>query len=397
MPSPFSSHMNTSTPPSTTPTISGHSLVRTGAGIAAALVLLVSGCATSSAGPKPTTPQQRADSTPSQAEQWAKLGYRLEWRGFPTMLPGETVRFLDILGDVIAVQESAGVVSALEARSGQTRWSDQTAGRLTKFVGNVRAGDRLLVTSETEVYFYDIATGNLKNKQRLAQVVNTTPVKVNDILVYGCANGQILGHYTINGFRAWGSGLTGSIESNPLMLASGRVAICSTTGELVILDGQSGLSQGRAKMFGGPGAPLASSDVMLYVASSDQSLYAYNADNGSQVWRKRTDAPLAAKPVLHDGRLYCDLGGKLGLTCMEPGNGKEVWHNEKVSGEVVAIRNKRLVVWDGTTASTLDTVKGVVIESVKLDNVALIKADALVDGNLYAATSNGIVSKLSPK
>lgn len=373
------------------------SLLRPAAGAAAALMLLASGCATS-ADPKPTTPQQRADSTPSQAEQWSKLGYRLDWRGFPTMLPGETVRFLDILGDVVAVQESAGVVSVLEARSGITRWSDQVAGRLTKFVGNIREGDRLLVSSESEVYFYDIATGNLKNKQRLAQVVNTKPVKVNDILVYGCANGQLLGHYTINGFRAWGSGLTGSIETDPLLLGtSGRIAISSTTGDLIIIDGQTGLSQGRGKMFAGPGAPFAASDVALYIASSDQSLYAFNADTGAQIWRKRTEAPLVRKPVLHDGRLYCDLGGKLGLTCMEPGTGKEVWHNEKVTGEVVAIRNKRLVVWNGTTAATLDPAKGVIVESVKLDNIAMIKADALVDGNLYAATSNGIVSKLSPK
>ena len=50
---------------------------------AAIMVALVAGCATSG-DPKPATPQQRADTTPAQAELWAKLGYRLDWRGFPT-------------------------------------------------------------------------------------------------------------------------------------------------------------------------------------------------------------------------------------------------------------------------------------------------------------------------
>lgn len=365
------------------------------AGVGLLLALTAAGCGDTK--PMVTTPQQRADATPPQAEQWAKLGYRLEWRGFPTILPGESIKFLDVLGDVVAVQETAGVVSVLETRSGTTRWSDQPAGRLTKFVGNVRDGERLLVSSESEVYFYDIATGNLKTKQHLAQVVNTRPVKVNEILIYGCGNGQLLGHYTINGFRAWGSGLTGSVEIDPLLLGTtGRVAVGSSTGEFAIVDGQTGLSQGRAKIFAGPGAPLAASDSAVFVASSDQSLYAFTAESAAQAWRKRTDMPLTRKPTFHDGKVYCDLG-RMGLTCMDPSNGKEVWHNEKASGEVIAVRNKRLLVWDGSHATTVDPAKGVIVEAVTLDNIAAIRADAMVDGNLYAATRNGIVSKLSPK
>ena len=95
-----------------------------GCGLAATLALSAGGCSmlTSDEGRgKAMTPQARADATPVQSDGFAKLGYRVEWRGFPTMLPGEHVKTLEILGDVIAVQESAGVVSVLEARSGQTR------------------------------------------------------------------------------------------------------------------------------------------------------------------------------------------------------------------------------------------------------------------------------------
>ena len=378
-------------------------LLRTGLGLGASLVALAAGCATS-AQPKLTSPQQRADSTPSQADQWAKLGYRLDWRGFPTMLPGERVTTLEICADVLAIQESAGVVSVIETRSGQTRWSDQVAGRLTKFVGINRDGERLLVSSESEVFFYDINTGNLKAKQHLAQVVNTKPVKVNDMLIYGCANGQILGHLTLNGFRAWGSGLTGSIETDPLLVSPsfGHVAICSTTGELVIFDGQSGLSQGRSKIFGGPGAEMACSDTALFVASADQSLYAYTADTARQIWRKRTENPLRERPVFHDGKVYCDMGaadlkGAGGLTCFEPGSGKILWHNTKLSGHIIAARGKHLLCWDGTTCSSVDPATGVVAESVKLDNISIIKPDTFADGHLYAISPNGIVSKLSPK
>jgi outer membrane protein assembly factor BamB len=357
------------------------------------------GCADD--GPRAVSAQERSNSTPTQAEQFAKLGYRLEWRGFPTMLPGETVKFLDIFGDVLAVQETAGVVSVIETKSGQTRWSDQVAGRLTKFVGLNREENRLLVSSESEVYFYDLATGNLKNKQELAQVVNTRPAKEGEMLVYGCANGQILGHLVLNGFRAWGSNLGSSIEADPISIGSGRIAICSNTGDFAIFDAQSGLSQGRAKMFAGPGAELTASDSAIYVASTDQSLYAFSTDGAAQLWRKRTEMPLKFKPVFHDGKLYCDMGsgriGGMGITSFEAGSGKENWHNDKVSGEVIALRNKRLIVWDGHTAVTLDPGSGVIIDSVKLENISILKPDTFVDGHLYAVTPTGIIAKLSPK
>ncbi len=386
----------------TMPTLICH-LLRSAVAASAALAILISGCATS-ANPKPASPQQRADATPSQADLWAKLGYRLDWRGFPTMLPGEHVTTLEICGDVLAIQESAGVVSCIETRSGTTRWSDQVSNRLTKFVGMIRDNNTLLVSSESEVFFYDIATGNLKTKQHLAQVVNTKPVKVNDMLIYGCANGQILGHLTINGFRAWGSGLTGSIETDPILVsgASGHVALCSTTGQIVVFDGQTGLSQGRNKIFGGAGADMTCSDVSFFVASSDQSLYAFNAETAAQIWRKRTEAPLKHAPVYNDGKVYCDMGpadakGMGGLTCFEPGSGKVVWSNPKVSGSLIAVRNKRLVCYDGTTCCTLDAASGAINESVKLANISIIKPDTFTDGHLYAISPNGIVSKLSPK
>ena len=385
-----------------TPTLSCH-LLRSAVAAAAALALLVSGCATSG-DPKPSSPQQRADATPSQADLWAKLGYRLDWRGFPTMLPGEHVNTLEIFGDVLAIQESAGVVSIIETRSGQTRWSDQVAGRLTKFVGINRDNNNLLISSESEVYFYDIATGNLKTKQHLAQVVNTRPVKVNDMLIYGCANGQILGHLTLNGFRAWGSGLTGSIETDPLLVSatSGHVALCSTTGQLVIFDGQTGVSQGRNKVFGDSGADMACSDTTLFLASADQSLYAFNSATCQQIWRKRTEHPLKNAPTYHEGRVYCDMGptddkGMGGLSCFEPVSGKLVWSNPKLSGTIVAARAKRLLCWDGRTCSTIDPATGTVNESATLDNISIIKPDTFADGHLYAISPNGIVTKLSPK
>jgi outer membrane protein assembly factor BamB len=370
--------------------------------VLAAAACVAGGCA-SGGHASGTSAVERSKATPVDLEEYAKLGYRLEWRGFPRVQAGEHIERMEPLGDAVVAQDSAGVVTVLEARNGGVRWSDQPAGRLTRFVGILRGDANLLVVSESEVFFYDMATGTLKNKQHIAQVVNTKPVRSGDMLVFGCTNGQILGHLLLNGFRAWGSGLTGSIETEPVMTSSGNVAVASTTGDIAIVDPQTGLSQGRAKMFGGPGAPIGVSETALYIPSEDHSLYAFSSESAASIWRKRTDAPLRAKPVFWAGKVYCDMGegdvagGGDGLTCYDAVTGKLVWSNPKVRGEVLALRGKRLVVWDGHTASTLQMDDGTTIEAVKLPGVAILKPDAFDNGNLYAVTSTGLALRLSPK
>lgn len=365
---------------------------------ALALLVLCIGCAGCESTSKPplATPEQRAAAVPMQTEEFAKLGYRIDWRGFATMLPGANVKFFDIFDDIVVAQNTSGVVTVLESKNGATRWSDQTAGELTKFIGNVRDLDRLIVSSDSEAYFYDVATGTLKAKQRLAIVSNTRPVQVNDILVYGAASGQVLGHLTLNGFKQWGAMMKGSIDTDPIDVGRGRVALVSSGGDFYVIDGGTGLIQARGTMFAGSETPLAASEKLVFVASEDHSLYALSIDEGRQLWRVRTDAPLRRAPTFHEGRVYCDMGAG-GLSAFDSATGKQIWSNPKVSGTIVALRNKKFVVFDGANAMTIDPAKGTIIDTVALTNIKMLKPDVFVDGHLYAISANGVIAKLAPR
>ncbi|MBX3402607.1 MAG: PQQ-binding-like beta-propeller repeat protein [Phycisphaeraceae bacterium] len=360
------------------------------------LVSAAGGCETDGQPAAAASPEARAASVPVHTSEYATLGYRIEWRGFPTMFAGERVRFAEVLGDLVMVQDTAGVVSAIEVRSGERRWSDQPAQRLTKYTGMTREGNRVIVASESEVFFYDSETGNLLDKQRLERVVNTRPMKIGEVLVFGCSDGQVLGHLTVNGFRLWGSGLDGAITADPVRFGdTDAVALVSSRGEILVTDGRTGNGMGRARIFGGPGAPLAASDSSLFIASVDHSLYAFSRDRAAQLWRHRTEEPLRRAPAFYEGRVYCDLGGP-GLTAFDSGSGSILWQNKNVRGEVVAMRKGRLVVWDNatSTATLVDPARGETIESVKLDRIVHLRADQFVDGPLYAVSANGVVAKL---
>jgi outer membrane protein assembly factor BamB len=290
------------------------------------------------------------------------------------------------------------VLTVLEARSGERRWSDPVATTLTKFVGTIRDGKRLIVSSQSQAFFYDVETGALQDKQKLAHVVGTRPVQVGPILVYGCTNGQVLGHLLLNGFKQWGSFLNGAIETDPVAMGdTGLVGIVSSAGDVLILNAAAGgQAQGRSSMYAGTDVPLAASDVMLFVASKDHSLYGFSAEGAGQIWRKRTDAPLKFAPMFFDGKVYCDMGDA-GLTCFEAVTGKEVWSDKNVHGTVVAMHNKRLLAWDGATATLVDPADGARVDSANLQNVSIIKTDKFVDGNVYLAAPMGVVTKLVPK
>ncbi len=365
-------------------TIAAASLLAGAAGVG------LGGCGSSRA----LTPQQRAEKMPPQYEAFDTLGYRLAWRGFADVLPGETVERVDVLGDVLVVQDTGSVVSVLEPSSGVRRWSDQVAGRLTKFLGNVRIGNDLLVSAESELFIFDLPSSTLKDKQPLDRVVDTRPAVVGDILVYGTISGEILAHNQRTGFREWGSALTSAINQDPVMVGS-QVGLVSYTGQVIILNGLSGVSSARVSMYEGCSTQPAASDSVMFCASRDHALYAFTVD-GRRLWRFLTDAPINGTPVYHDGVVYCDLP-RLGLTALDGSNGQKQWNAEAVHGAVIGVRAGRLVVWDGSTATLVDPATGDSVERQALAGVSMLETDQFVDGNLYAVSPLGVVGKYGPK
>lgn len=363
-------------------------------------LLAVAGCADRQAS---VSPEARAAAVKVDADAHAALGYRLEWRGFPIMSPGATVTAFGIFGDVVVCQESTSVLTILDARSGAYRCATQLANPLTKFVGVRRDGNRIVSSSETDAYFVSTDSCTLVDRHDLGKVVTTRPVLVNDLLVYGTATGEILGHMASRAINLWGNSVAGDIIADPVSSGS-LVAFVSQTGDIAIIDSASSSSVGRAKIRGGVapndnfGGPLAMSETTLFVASLDQSLYAFDARTGRQLWRVRTEAPLRSHPVYHDGVLYCELPAQ-GLTALDPATGDQKWSARSVSGTPIVMRKGRLIVWEprGGVAAALDPGTGDVMHSVRLKDVSFLQADTFADGNVYAVSPNGVVAKFSPR
>jgi len=349
----------------------------------------------SSAAPAPATPEARAAQTPTPHEAYAAIGYRLLWRGFPVMSDGAAPERLDFFGDLIYVHNSRNVVTAMETSNGANRWSNQLGSPISRFVGSARVDDRIVTASDNELFLMSADTGEVLDRQDLALVVNTEPVVAGAIVVFGSTSGEALGHDLYTRHQRWGYQLRGAIEARPTLVGPG-VGVVSQRGDVLVIDPNTGASLATHRIFDGLANDPVAGDDTLFVASRDQSVWAFASRENDTVWRLRTQAPITAQPTFWDGLLLVTLPDR-GFTAIDGVTGEALWSTEGVEGRAVAVREGNLLVWDGAVMAAMDPDTGDVLERATLPDVAFIAVSRFEDGDMYTMSPAGVVSKLLPK
>ncbi len=338
----------------------------------------------------------------TEYERYAALGYALSWRGFPLVSRRAGTMFFDAFGDTLVFQDSANVMTAMDAGTGRNRWSVQIEESVARFTGNAVANDRVYSSSDNELFVLDIRTGTVLERHKLAVVVDTPPVLVGNLAVFGSTTGQVLGHSLVSRYKLWAYKMSGAVTSAPLFIErSGNfntdaLAAVSQTGETLVLDPRTGASISHSKIYSGLANRAVASEDLLFLASTDQSVYAIEIRTGAQRWRHRTERPIVDQPTLHNGRLYVTIPDR-GMTCFDASSGEVLWSNKELGGGVAAVRSGRLIVWDGTRASSVDPDRGDIVERVELAGVRRLVSSPFEDGAIYAVTGEGRVSKFSPR
>ena len=151
-------------------------------------------------------------------------------------------------------------------------------------------------------------------------------------------------------------------------------------------------------------ATPAAGNGAVYIASVDQHLRAYElGERRAPIWEKLTESPLRDAPVLIGDRVYQQVPSK-GLMCLEalpidsPG-GVVIWRAEEATGNVITQIRGELLTWDDE-AKRLDRVDarlGAVIGSWNAPQIGSIMATAPRSGDLYAAGTDGRISRLVPR
>lgn len=357
-------------------------------------VVGLTGCDSGGVGRNRSPEERRADFSIEGAD-WGKIGYRLDWVGYPAITGSLPIQHAAAYPDIVVTLEGGSQLSILEATTGNRRWADQLANPLTSFVGLARDGGQIFAVSEAEVFTLDAQGGTLRNRQKTEKIVSTEPVQFGNLLIFGTPSGEVLAHLSggsVGGVKVWGFGTGSSVERKPALIGT-VVGSVSIAGQVTFLDAQTGGLVGRNTIYAGTDTNPVAEGNLMFVASLDQSIYAFYPQGGTVAWRHRTASPLHTQPTAHAGKLYCSVPGE-GLVAFDGGTGNVLWRCKNfANGVVVAMNKGNLVVFNGEEGALVDAQRGDIIERAKLPGVAFLKTDTFVDGNLYAISKSGVIAK----
>lgn len=348
------------------------------------------------------TPEQRRADFPIDHADYAKIGYRLDWVGYPTVTGSLPIRFIAPYDDFIAVVEQGGRLTVLETNTGGRRCGDQIGNPLTRFMGLDRFGDQLIVATQAEVFGLNPVTCNLMTRFPMEKIASTGPLVHQNLIIFGTGAGEIMAHAivgSVEGVKAWGFATGAAIEGQPVLVGS-AVGAVSQNGQVTFVDANSGGLVGRARIWGGLATNPIADDHTMYIASLDQSIYAIAAHGGTLLWRHRTPYALRQQPALRqaeDGSVLYAAVPEQGLVALDAGTGQVMWTTANFQGSVIGANRGRLVAFDGETAALIDPQRGDILERVKLPGALFLKADAFEDGNLFVVSRSGVVARFNPR
>lgn len=367
------------------------------------------------AGAKPAAPASLAERSARfviNDANWSELGYRRDWTAFPRVAPGAYIQHFEAFSDSVFVQDSTSIVTAVKASSGENLWALEMSDPLRRFVGLSRDGDRLFVSSEPELFvlavgsgeFYEDPQRDFPASQRMEFVVNTKPLLMGNLAIYGSTSGEVIGHRTNVALNRWRYRMDSAINFSPVVVGQSNtgpiIGVVAESGQFVFLDAFSGQYQVSGTLLDGIDTqPIAAGGLMI-VAGRDQSLWGLRPD-GSVAWRVRTSHKLVDPPISDGSTVWVNLG-EFGISAVRVSSGVVQWSaknaaGEPVHGRVVAVHGDQLLCVDGKRVFTLDATRGDVIASFEVPGLMEIRTEKLSSGPIYLLSEGGLIVRMNPR
>ena len=330
-----------------------------------------------------------------------RIEYTIEWQ---ERTPGKMVRELATDGSSVFAYDSANRVSRI-TDDGVRLWSVPLLDDIRDVYGMtyLPAEDRLSLTTGSEMTVLDGADGSYVDRQSFGVFAATPPVEHGQFLIFGSRDGKLIWWRWQVG-STWKAYRVGQAVDVPPAYSGGYVVCAGNDGSVSCLRASDATRVWRKETLGSVVASPAAGQGAAFVASTDQHLRAYSlGSDRTPLWEYLTESALTESPVVIDDRVYQSIPTE-GIVCFEarpedqPG-GVVIWSSPDASGTVLTRNDDVLLVWDGAKRQfhTLDTRFGTIIDTVPAPDVSMVFADAPVGGTIFAAGTDGRVTRLRPK
>ena len=362
---------------------------------------------------RPATPPRRATADAGRvrlvdAETAKQLGMRTGWQQrIPTRGSGGIKRIV-LADDDVVVIDRMNAMTVFGASSGELLWHEAPIPPREKIMGVTRfyleSEDLFLVTTDTDLYLIGSDTGLQVGRQNLQQIPATESIKVGEYIVYGTARGRLVWHNVPVGYELKANGLDSRIAGLPAQLGN-QTGATSVDGRVGVFDSTTAKRVWTKQLNAGFKYGPTLSDGVLFCADKGQRVLCFDSETGTQLWKYFSETPLTGSPVPLGDRVVQEAGDG-GMLCLasEPGNspqGRLLWQNPNIRGEVVTVLGDDILVWNEDTRrlSRIDSTNGTVRQEVRLDNVDQVQAAVDDAGRkvLLVSNRNGRIQRLDPR
>ncbi len=356
----------------------------------------LTGCGTAPVIPVKAQSGQGADFTtgyPVEPGHARQLGYDVRWVHDLPLGPGQSVsRVLEDAGTLLTVETPENIVTAISPETGNTLWKTVVGTRLETVVGMTSDDRWVYVNTATRLFKLARRGGVIKSVGDLQYPVNSSPLKIGRLAVFGSDVGNVFAHHLDDGYTKWAYGLGAPIQA-ALVQAERDLFAVDTAGRYAMLDTTSGKLLWRGQFYAGVSSNPTIHNGFVLAASEDQSLYSLGQTNGKDRWPAyRSEARLTTTPVVHGGGIFLNEPG-VGLSGIAADTGERHWQFEG-DARPFAVNGKTLVAHGDGFLVTLNMFNGDVRNTVPTR--PLLSAQSDDRGRLLLCSTRGSLTRLAP-
>lgn len=328
-----------------------------------------------------------------------ELDYRVAWQHTGA---GRTIKIFTVQGDSVFFLDAENFLARIRIADGNRVWRKQVAEPIEEIYGVTYPGDRVYVTTGGAMLVLDPNTGSQVERQQLLQIATTDPAVFNQYLIYGSRNGQVVWHSRLVGQHWRGYQISPALIVPPRVVGN-VVAAVGSNGSVYVLSAVDARQYWNRMLLAPVVCQPTIGEEAVYVAGTDQYLWAFALATGRQLWKVLHESPLTESPVLVGDRLYQQVP-RFGLHCYaalpwdNPG-GELIWKAPSVNGTVVLERRGQLITWDARARKivVVDAENGFVAKDINTPDAARVVVAGPDSNEIFAANDDGRIIRLVPR
>jgi outer membrane protein assembly factor BamB len=325
------------------------------------------------------------------------IGLRKLWERRVTMAPGEQLKNTWRVGDSIYVTTSNARVVRLNAAEGTKAWEIDLVNRTYEILrpSDVPGGKNVLVLNRGQAFLVDKVTGDIVLRKPLEFAVNTDPIVIGNTFCVGGVNYFYSLFLDTLGGKKWVTAAPNdAFVARPAIEAGGNsdtAVLASERGKLWRISLSSGDwawkdRKTNGRVTGGPAIDARA----VYVPCLDGNVYAFEVNNGSQLWNTPLQGTLDQNLVLATRSDVLVPTGTNQLYCLSTARGEKRWEANGVK-DIGTVAGDRVWVTDsGGTLKALALENGEVLANAPVGRGRVVRNT--VDRNVIVVTEAGLVA-----